>query len=77
MLVVLVVLVAVRALAGAGRADPVDPAAARRSRVPQASTAHADLVRTRMVVSLSFQGNEALNAQARRRAREASRKEQD
>jgi hypothetical protein len=54
MLVLLVVLLAMRVFAWAGRGDPIDPAAARMSRMPQASTTHADLVRTRMVPSLSF-----------------------
>jgi hypothetical protein len=53
------------------------PTATRISRTPQASTTHADLVRTRMVLSLSFQRKSALNALARRRAREASRKERN
>jgi hypothetical protein len=55
--VVWVVVPAVRLFAWVWRGDPVDPAVrSSRSRMPQASTTHADLVRTRMVVSLSFQG---------------------
>ena len=46
--VVLVLLVAMRVVAWAGRLAAVKPAAARVSRMPQASTTHADLVRTRM-----------------------------
>ena len=77
LLVVLVVLPAVRVFAWAGRQASLKPAAARMSRMPQASTTHADLVRTRMVPSLSFLRNSALNALARRRAREASGKESE
>jgi hypothetical protein len=76
-LLVVLVLPAMRVFAWARRGDPCDPAATRRSRMPQASTTHADLVRTRMVPSLSFLRNSALNALARRRAREASGKESD
>jgi hypothetical protein len=55
-LLVLLVLLAMRVFAWAGRRGPVEPTAVNRSRMPQASTTHADLVRTRMVPSLSFQG---------------------
>jgi hypothetical protein len=57
-LVVLVVpvLLAMRVFAWAGRRDPMGPAAVMMSRMPQASTTHADHVRTRMVPSLSFRG---------------------
>jgi hypothetical protein len=50
-------LLAMRMFAWAGRRDPEEPTATRMSRMPQASTTHADLVRTRMVPSLSFQRN--------------------
>ena len=53
---VLLVLLAMRVFAWAGRRGPVEPAAVTMSRMPQASTTHADQVRTRMVPSLSFQG---------------------
>jgi hypothetical protein len=56
-LLVLLVLLAMRMFAWAGRQDPMGPAASKMSRMPQASTTHADLVRTRMVPSLSFQGD--------------------
>jgi hypothetical protein len=49
------VLLAVRVVAWAGRVDPMGPAAVMMSRMPQASATHADQVRTRMVPSLSFQ----------------------
>jgi hypothetical protein len=50
------VLLAMRVFAWAGRRDPMGPAAVMMSRMPQASTTHADHVRTRMVPSLSFRG---------------------
>jgi hypothetical protein len=53
---VVLVLLAMRVFAWAGRRGPVDPAAVMMSRMPQASTTHADQVRTRMVLSLSFRG---------------------
>jgi hypothetical protein len=56
---VMLVLLAMRMFAWAGRKDPFEPTATRRSRMPQASTTHADLVRTRMVPSLSFLGNKS------------------
>jgi hypothetical protein len=55
LLLVLLVLLAMRMFAWAGRKDPEEPTASTMSRMPQASTTHADLVRTRMVPSLSFQ----------------------
>jgi hypothetical protein len=53
---VLLVLLAMRVFAWAARKGPEEPTAVTMSRMPQASTTHADLVRTRMVPSLSFQG---------------------
>src|SRR5262249_9103961 len=54
-----VVLPAVRVFACAGRADPFMPAAARMiNRMLQASTTHADPVHVRMMLSLSFQGDQ-------------------
>jgi uncharacterized membrane protein YedE/YeeE len=53
---VLLVLLAMRVFAWARRRGPVEPTAVTMSRMPQASTTHADQVRTRMVPSLSFQG---------------------
>ena len=53
---VLLVLLAMRVFAWAGRKGPEEPTAVTMSRMPQASTTHADQVRTRMVPSLSFQG---------------------
>jgi hypothetical protein len=50
-------LLAMRMFARAGRRDPEEPTATRMSRMPQASTTHADLVRTRIVPSLSFHRN--------------------
>jgi hypothetical protein len=68
--VVVLVVVAVRVVAWAWRWAPVmGPAVVSRSRMPQASTTHADLVRTRMVLSLSFRVMSG--APARRWARAA------
>ena len=55
--VVLLVVLAVRVVAWAGRRDPMGPAAVVMSKMPQASATHADQVRTRMVPSLSFRGD--------------------
>src|SRR6185312_6343600 len=53
------VLPAVRVFAWAGWTDPFMPAAARMiNRMLQASTTHADSVHVRMVLSLSFQGDQ-------------------
>jgi hypothetical protein len=71
-LALLLVVVAVRVVAWAWRWAPVmGPAVVSRSRMPQASTTHADLVRTRMVLSLSFReifwsAGPALGARGRR-----------
>jgi hypothetical protein len=70
MMLVVLVVVAVRVVAWAWRWAPVmGPAVVSRSRMPQASTTHADLVRTRMVLSLSFRVMSG--APARRWARAA------
>src|SRR5215470_19695563 len=54
-----VVLPAVRVFAWAWWADPFMPTVTRMiARMLQASTTHADLVHVRMVVSLSFQGDQ-------------------
>ena len=53
---VLLVVLAMRVFAWAGRKDPEEPTAVKMSRIAQASATHADQVRTRMVPSLSFQG---------------------
>jgi hypothetical protein len=54
---VLPLLLAMRVFAWAGRMGPKEPTATRMSRMLQASATHADIVRTRMVPSLSFRGN--------------------
>ena len=56
LMLVLLVLLAMRVFAWAGRKGPEEPTAVKMSRMPQASATHADQVRTRMVPSLSFQG---------------------
>ena len=56
MVLVLLVVLAVRVFAWAGRRGPEEPAAVTMSTMPQASATHADQVRTRMVPSLSFHG---------------------
>src|SRR5215475_15952672 len=54
-----VVLPAVRVFAWAGWTDPCIPTATRMiGRTLQASTTHADLFHVRMVLSLSFQGDQ-------------------
>ena len=53
------VLLVVRVFARAGRTDPVMPTATRAAgRMLQASTTHADFVHVRMVLSLSFRGDQ-------------------
>ena len=53
------VLLVVRVFARAGRTDPVMPTATRvAGRMLQASTTHADFVHVRMVLSLSFRGDQ-------------------
>ena len=53
------VLLAVRMVAWAGWTDPFMPAVTRViDRMVQASTTHADLVHVRMVLSLSFRGDQ-------------------
>ena len=51
-----VLLPAVRVFACAGRTDALRPTATPMIRTLQASTTHADLVRIRTVLSLSFRG---------------------
>jgi len=55
-MMVLLVMLAMRVFAWAGRKGPKEPTAVMMSRMPQASATHADQVRTRMVPSLSFRG---------------------
>jgi hypothetical protein len=55
-MMVLLVMLAMRVFAWAGRKGPEEPTAVMMSRMPQASATHADQVRTRMVPSLSFRG---------------------
>ena len=53
------VLLAVRMVAWAGWTDPFMPVVTRViDRMVQASTTHADLVHVRMVLSLSFRGDQ-------------------
>src|SRR6202044_2533049 len=53
------VLLAVRMVAWAGWTDPFMPAVTKViDRMVQASTTHADLVHVRMVLSLSFRGDQ-------------------
>jgi hypothetical protein len=55
-----------RMLAWAGPADLVTPPATSRiTKMPQASTTHADLVHIRTVLSLSFQGDQRRTLLAR------------
>ncbi len=62
------VLLAVRVFAWAGWTDPVIPAATKMiDRMLQASTTHADLIHARIVLSLSFQGDQRRTLLARRR----------
>src|SRR5262249_34246896 len=61
-----VVLPAVRVFAWAWWADPFMPTAIRViGRMLQASTTHADLIHVRMVMSLSFQGDQRRTLQVR------------
>ena len=55
----MVLLLAVRVFAWAGGTDPLIPAATTMiDSTIQASTTHADLVHVRIVLSLSFLGNQ-------------------
>src|SRR5258705_13053562 len=60
------VLLAVRVFAGAGWTDPFMPTAIRViDKMLQASTTHADFVHVRMVLSLSFRGDQRRTLLAR------------
>ena len=73
-----VVLPAVRVFAWAGWTDPFIPTATRMiDRMLQASTTHADSVHVRMVLSLSFQGDQRRTLLARTPRARTGGKESD